>query len=116
MISICAEQYDPEYSPVLLRLSPGTDLVNVSRRVSRIATLDGGCIITDHGVSHADRTFEISIANIPPDLERRLFGLYVTYAWLRVSTWEGVYRSKISRYRYREGTLSITILIKEKLV
>jgi len=115
MISITAEQYDPEYSPVLLSIDPGSDLVTVPRRTSRTPSLDGGCIITDHGVSHADRTFEVSITNILPDLERRIWGLYVTYAWLRVSVWDGVYRAKISRYRYREGTLSITILIKEKL-
>jgi len=115
MISLCAEQYDPEYSPILLHPGPGADLVTVPRRVSRTATLDGGCVITDHGVAHADRTLEITVPSVSSKLERQIWGLYVTYAWLRVAMFDGVYRAKISRYRYREGQLAITVLIKEKL-
>jgi len=115
MISLCAEQYDPEYSPLLLHPDPDADLVTVPRRVSRTPTLDGGAVITDHGVSHADRTLEFTLSSISHELERQVWGLYVTYAWLRVAMFDGMYRAKISRYRYREGSLSITILIKEKL-
>ena len=115
MISLCARQYDSVYSPVLLRPDPGAELRSSSRRVSRTASLDGGCVMTDHGVSHSDRNLEMSVTGPSAELVERIWGLYVTYSLIRVAQHDGVYTATISRFRHRENQLSITILIKEKL-
>ena len=115
MISISARLYDPEYSPVVLRPDPGADMRSSSRRVSRTQTLDGGCVLVDHGVSHSDRELELSITGISQALADRIWGLYLTFSLIRASTYDGSFLATISRYRQREGQLSITILVKEKL-
>ena len=46
-------------SNVVFEESPKSKLRDLSARVSRTATLDGGCVITHSGVTDADRTFDI---------------------------------------------------------
>ena len=48
-------------APLRLKLIDGTRLNDVNARVSRSATLDGGCVITHHGLTRADRTLKLCV-------------------------------------------------------
>ncbi len=59
MAVICSQTYLGE--PLRLKLLDGTRLNDQAARVSRIATLDGGAVITHHGLSRADRTMKLIV-------------------------------------------------------
>jgi len=113
MISISAPLYDLE-GHVLLSPSPDSDLQGGSRRVSRTPTLDGGATIVDQGMSHADRTFQITVPNISENKYNTVWYLLRTYGLVNIATREGVFSGTISRARVRSGNLEMTILIQEK--
>jgi hypothetical protein len=83
--------------------------------MSRKATLDGGCSISDQGFSDADRTFTISQQNISVNLASRIWYIFRTYSLVYVSTEEGVFKAAIQDVDLTEGNLKAKILIKEKL-
>jgi hypothetical protein len=100
---------------VLLAPLSGTNLRGLERRVSRTKTLDGGCVITDGGISAGDKKFNISLASTKAlwDLIR---GIFSGALWVTVSTDESCYLAKIENISEAEGKITISVLIKEDLV
>jgi hypothetical protein len=50
--------------PPELTLVPGADIRGRSRRITRTATLDGGAVFNDGGLSEADRTIVLTLRNV----------------------------------------------------
>lgn len=101
-------------APVMLKSEADSDLQSSSRRVSRTATLDGGCVITDSGFSHGDRTMRVK-ALIDQETGERITSMHQSYSLLLFSVPEGVFIGAIESISIQETELSLTILIKEKL-
>ena len=100
--------------PIILDCDPGgTDFMNAARRVGRTATLDGGCLITDSGFSHSDRTFKVR-ASVDEATEINLWDWFQTYALLNIATREGVFVGAIESCTIKKGALDMSILVKEK--
>ena len=99
---------------VFLPVLPESKTLGGSRRVSRIQTLDGGCVINDGGFSHGDRTMEIVT---PYETERWtvLWNLTRNHTQVMVSTREGLFLGTIEYLNAEEAKVRIRILIKEKL-
>ena len=109
IVSICSRSYDP-LGRVEVR---GAVVYNpdVSRRVTRTATLDGGCAIYDGGSTVADTTLKIAVSNPGMDLAdaaRRLFEL-----WPRVSVAlpSGCYEAAPESAQMSGGTLTLSLLL-----
>jgi hypothetical protein len=113
MISITAPLYDPD-GAVTLRPDPDSDLYEGSRRVTRYPTLDGGASIVDHGMSHADRTFRVTVSDVPRWKYDRVQYLLRTYSLVTVTVQDGVYTAVIQDARLRGANMEMTILVKEK--
>lgn len=114
MISITTKTYDITGQAVF-DPDHASDLRSNTRRVSRTATLDGGCEIVDQGYCDADRTLEIRKSQVSKDLGDRLWYLFQTYSLLRFSMPDGLYNGAIKRLEFKEGNLSMRVLIKERL-
>jgi hypothetical protein len=90
IVQIASKLFDPVGVLVIETLS-GTNDSPVSRRLSKVATLNGGVAVNDGGFSHGDReiTFEYRAKNKNQDtIARRLVELH---ARVLVSTDEGVF-------------------------
>jgi hypothetical protein len=101
---------------VLIKPLPGdTDIRSGERRVSRVKTLDGGCVITDGGISAGDKTFNIALQS-SKTMWDLINGIHKNAQWVIVSTDESCYLAKIASVKEGNGKITINILIKEDLI
>jgi len=114
MLSITTKDFDLN-GHVLLQPDVDSRLLDNTRRVSRTATLDGGCSIDDQGFSHGDRTLDIRQTGVSADTFARLQYITRTYSSVRVSQPDGVFSGCISSVNMDKGTAKIKILIQEKI-
>lgn len=85
------------------------------RRVSRIATLDGGAVFNDAGYSQADRTIELSWPCNEAAVDAAIDRLVQTYTRLIVITRGGVYLAAPEAYTPGSPDSKLTLLIVSKL-
>lgn len=96
-----------------LKQQPDQDYDNqqVSRRCSRVATLDGGAVVTDFGYSAADRTYTIKTVADDSALTLWAERIVKTYSSVHIATAYGFFTGTPSRSWVRGGYLYIEILI-----
>ena len=87
---------------------------SIYARVSRTATLDGGCVINHYGVSQGDRTFRVS-TKIGSEQKVILEHINETSALINISCPEGYFSGYISSIDTSRPEMKMTILIKERL-
>ena len=85
----------------------------IEARVSRTATVDGGCVITHSGVSHSDRTFRIS-TSINTNQKALIEHIHENSVLVHISCSEGFFLGAISYIDTSTAKLTMTILIKNK--
>ena len=114
MIALSAVSFDPQ-GHVVLRPRIGSNVNEISRRVNRVATLDGGAVVNDRGYSAGDRTFRILWdlrSSADYDAVRRLL---VFHGLLTVACRDGVFRATPS-YVNRQGKVGeLELLITEEM-
>jgi hypothetical protein len=114
MIGLSAKTFDLDGCLMILQ-GRIEDPLNLGRRVSRVATLDGGAEVTDLGFTHADRTFRVQVPQVSQiDADRAAYMLQ-TYPQLMLATAEGMFLVSPEGMSVRGGTLSLTLLVTEKL-
>lgn len=100
--------------PASITLLPGTDFGPSSRRVTRVATLDGGAVYNDFGFTDADRTMTLRWtydAALAQNVERILR----YYSEVHVSTRLGLFRAALARHATQQNISTLTLLILERL-
>ena len=97
-----------------LDVTPESTDGDVLRRVSRVATLDGGVVLNDAGFSEADRTIELAWSPVSAEIEASIVRLLQTYSRLQVSTRSGCFLAAPEAYRpgARESTLRLLVVSK----
>ena len=93
---------------------PGSRIDDTQVRLSRSATLDGGCVIDHRGFSDADRQMDIEAELAQADAEK-LSDIYSGQTLVWISVRHGFYKAAISRLWLNDGQVRMTVLIKEKL-
>lgn len=114
MITISSTTFDLNGSVQINPLPDATD-GDIRRRVSRVATLDGGVATTDRGYSDGDRTLVYSwrvISRAHNDSVARLLRLYPR---LHVSTPSGVFLAAPETFSPGQDQSTITLLVIEKV-
>jgi hypothetical protein len=86
-----------------------------SRRLSRTATLDGGAVITDGGVTDADRSFDFSAIQVPEDVRETLWTMFQSQDLVHLSCSEGVFSGYLQRVKVTASGISIGFMVYEKL-
>ncbi len=90
-----------------------SEFSKIDARVSRVATLDGGCVIVHSGVSHGDRTFRIK-TKINADKKAAIEYINENSVLVNISCSEGFFLGAISYIDTSTPDLTMTILIKNK--
>ena len=97
---------------VIFQELPQSRLRNEAARVSRSATLDGGCVIDHQGFSDGDRTFDIR-ARWSQELADILWSLFRSATFLNIATREGFFYGVIENMADENGNGRLSILVKE---
>lgn len=95
---------------IVIREDPKSDFGNVTLRVSRSATLDGGCVIDNQGVSDSDRTFTI-YATLNEQEASIVYNIASLYTEAIMSCNQGLFIGVISEINMGK----ITFLVKERI-
>ena len=112
MIVLSKRTQDPDGTIIILE-EKGTIIKDSQPRVSRVATLDGGCVIDHKGYSDSDR--RLNIRAFLDETEEGQVWLLKNETLLTISMQEGVFTGVISDVRIDDGDLRLTFLIKEKI-
>lgn len=112
MISISMITADSSGNVVIMNTSQ-CDFGKRPARVSRVATLDGGAVITHSGVSEADRTFKID-CRISEAQKTAIEYIYANSTSVLVSCSEGLFYGALSELDTTNGRLKATFLVKSK--
>lgn len=115
MIGISTTTFDVNGSMLLMEAEEGTDVRQISRRVTRKATLDGNAEIEDMGLSHADRTFTIRARDLSKADYDKLALIVELYPLLVITTAEGAFEGAPDTIRNSNGVTVLRILINRKL-
>ena len=86
-----------------------------SRRLSRTATLDGGAVITDGGVTDADRSFDFTAIQAPEDTIETLWAMFQAEDLVHLSCPEGVFTGYMQRVKITASGVNISFMVHEKL-
>lgn len=91
-----------------------SEIKRLGARVSRVATLDGGAVITHGGVTDADRTLKVR-ARIDEDTETKINDIFMSEVSVHVATPIGYFLAALSQFNVDNGDMTLEILIEEKL-
>jgi hypothetical protein len=94
---------------------PATDLGETSRRMNRVATLDGGAAFNDYGHSFADRTITVNWKTRAPAFEANLSRMVRVHPEIIASTRDGVFLTAPQSYTANDGTSKLILLVKSKM-
>lgn len=108
VIGLAARTYDPE-GAMLIPWRAGTEIDSITRRVSRVRTLDGGVSVTNRGHSPADRTVVISLMGQPLAMIERARRLLRLHGHITVSIRDGCFTGTPSDYNEQRQQLTVLI-------
>ena len=114
MIALAAPTYDP-LGHIVLRVMPTSDLGEVSRRVNRVATLDGGSVTNDFGATAADRNMRLRWRVRSESELRAVQRLVRFHPSITVSCREGLFRAAPASVSESGGEGTIDLLILEEI-
>lgn len=115
LCALAAPTADP-LGYVLLDADASTTRVGeLSRRVNRVATLDGWAAVNDSGYSDADRVFDISWQPVNAETDDAVARLLTLYSRLVVAVAGGVYLAAPERYSPTADASTLRLLVIRKL-
>jgi len=104
----------PTYSPVgaiELKIGSDADIDAVDRRSQRTPTLDGGASVYDSGSSAADRTFDLSLVDLPLASVDTIKSWVALYARLWLYTSGSAWEVSPASFRMGRGGGQLRLLV-----
>ena len=111
-VSITAPLFDPD-GHLRINALPDSEMDTLTRRVNRVATLDGGATANDAGHSPADRDFRLRWRPSLDEL-RQAQRMVRLYPRLTVCNKEGVFSAIPSEITMRDGIADLSLLVMEQ--
>jgi hypothetical protein len=111
---LSTEAYDP-LAPIEIDILSSSELGETSRRVNRVATLDGGAVFNDFGQTDADRTITLRWAPVSTTHESAIKRLVRLYTKIVVATEDGVFLAAPESYTPGEGESRLRLLVDRRL-
>lgn len=106
--------YDP-LVPVFINLRPSTEMGTTSRRVNRVATLDGGAVFNDFGHTEADRSIELRWLPESAAHEESIRRLVRLYTKITVATADGLFLAAPDTYTPGGTESRLSLLVERRL-
>lgn len=107
-------EFDP-LCPVELVAEPGTRFGDTTRRVNRVATLDGGAVFNDFGSTAADRAIELIFRPTSAAHAASVRRLVETYSRITVSIPDGLFLAAPQSYQPDDEEARLVLLVDRKL-
>ena len=114
MITISSTTFDLNGSIQINPLPSATD-GETTRRVSRVATLDGGVAVNDRGHSEGDRDLSYTWKTISKAHNDAVARIVRLYPRVTVSTPSGCFLAAPQRFSPGVGESTITLLVIDKV-
>lgn len=112
LASLCPRDFDPLAPLQFIKLASSSDLDSVSRRVSRVATLDQSAAFYDAGYSDADRTIVLALGTSDRTFVDTAKWFAKMHSLLTIATREGCFTCAIEYVRFQDDLLTIRLLVK----
>lgn len=112
LVHLTAQLFDP-FGAVALDCLEETRSGQVSRRMNRVATLDGGAAFNDFGFAEADRTIQLRWVPADAATEAAVARLVRLHRWLYVSMPDGVWLAAPESYQPGPES-SLSLLVRER--
>jgi len=113
IISLAAYLFDWE-GDYLVEADQDSTLSHVGRRVSRSATLDGGCVIVDNGYTASDATFTLIVSDIDNITRLGILGMIQRHSLLVAAFDNNVFLGAVETVEDTRK-LKIRFLVKQQL-
>lgn len=113
LVSISAQVFDID-GQVYIPAEPDSNNV-LARRVTRVATLDGGAAFTDGGFSDSDRTINLTWRTVSREHSELVEALIRNYAFLTVAKNDGCFIASPETFTPGPAECTMVLLVKEKL-
>lgn len=113
IVSICSVLFDLDGHADIYP-SQDTDLGDITRRVNKQKTLDGGVVILDGGSTQSDRDMSIAWKTQDREYEDRISAIVSLHSLVYIFCRDGVFLAVPEKYTSSRGTSSLRLLIKEK--
>lgn len=114
MASISALAFDLDGHVVLALVPRSSDTKSLARRVNRVATLDGGAVVNDFGLSDADRVLTLAWRS-DGQTEARIRQMMRSHGVVRVTTDDGVFLCAWGGYSERGAEGRVEMLVIERV-
>ena len=114
MISISTTTFNSNGTIVIYEAT-NSDLKELSPRMSRSATLDGGAVINHQGFSHGDRTFRVFANNVSMDISDALKTIIESETLVYLACNQGFFKGGIDNFSDDGSELFFRFLVQEKL-
>jgi len=113
-VIVSAPTFDPNGVEKINPLGT-SEMSGISRRVNRVATLDGGAVANDAGHWAADRTFRLRWRITGRTQIENLRRMVKIYPRLTVSTQDGVFSAAPESINNEGGAGDLVLLVMEQL-
>ena len=113
-VTLAATTFDP-LGVVVVDALPTMERGDTSRRVNRVATLDGGSVFNDFGHSESDKTIRVVFKPESRDQETLVRRLVETYSQIQAATEDGVFLAAPQTFTTTDTSATLTLLVVRKL-
>lgn len=113
-VSLCSRVFDPN-GAVMLEATPDSELSAVTRRVSRVATLDGAATIEDLGYTASDSTLNVQVKIRDPATEALILRMVQIYPLMTLATRYGAFLGVVDYYKTQAGGASLRFIVQRQL-
>jgi len=114
MISICSPVFDVD-GCIAVEPTNTDGMADFTRRVTRIATLDGGASFNDFGYSDSDRLLIIEWTPLNDEQSQNAARMVKSYGRLIISNSEGCFVGAPESFSKNEETVLINILVERRI-
>lgn len=115
-LGLCTVLY-AQNGDVMLDASENSELTFLSRRLSRTATLDGGCEIVDNGYTPSDGVIKIVVepTQNSPALYAQIMAIIQQFGLVTIASEQGVFLAAIESVTNPKSLLTINLLIHSQV-
>ena len=113
MIGFSTIDSDSDGFAMVEELPSRSTIYELSARVNRTATLDGGAVVDHLGYSDGDREFRI-VCQYEEAVFDRLLSMFKNQTFVNLATRDGFFYGVISALKMSEDFVTVTFLPKER--
>jgi hypothetical protein len=115
VIILTSKAYDLIGLVIIREDAQNTQVDDTRRRVSMVATLDGGAVPVDGGYSDGDTELVIKTKTMARDDFLRVQRMEQLYGVQQCATHQGVFEGSILSLKVVKGSVAIRFLVSEKI-